>query len=168
MGHTGQYQPTLQMFAALHLIDVVARFFTRAGGQSGEPGLEAVEFGCRMLIESRDKCPVAGPLHEMLQRTASECGISLPESLNQLMTANFRDTDIFREDDLIDACARHTYLQPVKEIHKKYSSSFCGDWIAYGASPGFRSINFADTRMRSIEERGARSVMEIRNVLNVV
>lgn len=27
LGYTSQYQPTLQMFATLHLIDVVARFF---------------------------------------------------------------------------------------------------------------------------------------------
>ena len=155
------------MFATLHLIDVIARFFPRAVGRSGELGLEAVQFGCRILIESRDKYPVAGPLYEMLQRTASECGVSLPESLNRSITANPRDNDIFREDDLIDACTRYTYLQPVYEIHKRYSSSFCGDWIAYGASPGFKSINSLDNGMRLIEERGTRRVMEIHNLLNM-
>ena len=165
-GYTGQYQSTLQMFAALHLIDVAARFFPQAGGRSGELGLEAVEFGCRMLNECRDKYPVAGPFHEMLQRTAIECGISMPKPLNQPVTANRPDDDMFREDDLIDACTMHTYLQPVNEIHKKYCSSFCEDWITHETS-SFQSINFADGGMKSIEERGARRVMEIRNLLNI-
>lgn len=122
-----------------------------------------------MLIESRDKCPVAGPFHEMLQRTANECGISLSERTDGPMTADLRSVNIYQEDDLIDACTRHTYVQPVTEIHKKYSSTFSADWASYGTSFGFQSAPVVDTRMRvaSIDETSSRPVMDIRNFLNV-
>ena len=167
--HAGQYQPTLQLFAALHLIDVLARFFPHASGQSKELGVDAIRFGCRMLIQSRDKYPVAAPFHDMLQRTANECGISLLQDTDKPMTADLRSVNIYREDDLIDACTRHTYVQPVTEIHTKYSSSFSAEWASYVASFGFQSALVGGTRVRvaSIDEMSARPVMDIRNFLNV-
>jgi len=156
------------MLAALHLIDVLARFFPHTSGQSGELGFEAMRFGWRMLTTSRDNHPVAGPFNEMLQKTADECGISRLGIIDSSIAASPRIVDIYREDDLIDACTRHTYVQPVNDIHKRYSPYFSADWASYGASFGFQSAASGDTgiTVASLEGKRARGLMEIRNVLN--
>jgi hypothetical protein len=120
------------------------------------------------LNESQARFPVAGPLQELLRRTANECGISLSQSTDEPMATHRQAVDIYRVDDLINACTRHTYVQPVKEIHTRYSPSFSADWAFHAPAFEFRPTTSGSTRMHipSIEERGTRNLMQIRNLLN--
>lgn len=157
------------MLAALHLIDVIARFFPRARGQSSELGFEVVLFGRRILTESQPRFPVAGPFQEMLRKTAIDCGITFSKRTDAPMTVHPQTNNSYREDDLIDACTRNTYAQPVKEIQRIYSPSFSADWATYGASFGFQPTSSDETRsgLTPTEENSSQGVMEIRNVLNM-
>ena len=156
------------MFAVLHLCDIIARFFPSSIEGSSKDGPEAIQFGMEVLMQSRIGFPVAGPLQEMLRRAANECNVGLPRNLNELMVAPRPPHQIYRLDDLIDACTRPTYVQPVKGIHSRYLPSFSTDWVSDAASFDLREPASGARRLRvsSAEERGAQSLMQIRNLLN--
>jgi hypothetical protein len=166
--YTCRYQPVLQMFSILHLVDVIARFFPGGIEGGSKDGPEAIQFGLETLMQSRSGFPVAGPLQEMLRRTATECSIRLPRNMVDLMVSPRPPKQIYRMDDLIDACTRATYTQPVAEIHSKYGPSFSADWAIDGVFFGFQEPASGATRLRvpSAEERGAQSLMQISNLLN--
>jgi hypothetical protein len=154
------------MYSILHLSDLVARFFPGGVEGGSKDGPNAIQFGIEALIQSRTGFPVAGPLQEMLRRTAQECSIRFP--LNELMAIPIPPKGVYRIDDLIDACTRPSYIQPVNEIHTRYLPSLSADWLAEGASFGFLEPGSGARRLRipSAEERGAQSLMQIRNLLN--
>ncbi|KAF4628811.1 hypothetical protein G7Y89_g9344 [Cudoniella acicularis] len=166
--YTCRYQPVLQMFSLLHLTDVVARFFP--GGREGgsKDGPEAIYFAMESLMQSRTGLPVAGPLQEMLRRTANECSIRLPRNLSEIMSPPKPPKQMYCIDDLIDACTRPMYCQPVDRIHARYLPSFSADWVSEGPSFGFLELisGISRSRIPSAEERGAQSLMQIHNLLN--
>ncbi|KAF8861070.1 hypothetical protein BDZ45DRAFT_286779 [Acephala macrosclerotiorum] len=167
MQYSCRYQPVMQMFAVLHLSDTIARFFP--GGIEGrsKDGPEAIQFGMEILMQSGAGFPVAGPLQEMLRRSAEECSIRLPRNLPDLMISS-KPQQVYRIDDLIDACTRPTYTQPINELISKYVPSFSEDWAVEGPSFGFPELASGARRLRvlSAEERGAQNLMHIRNLLN--
>lgn len=160
----------MQMFAVLHLADVIARFFPGGieGGNSKD-GPEAIQLAMECLKESRLGFPVAGPLQEMLRKTANECAIRVPTNIGELMLQPGPRSPIYRMDDCLSACTRPTYTQPIDEIHLRYLPSFFSDWTREAA--GFRFPEPSDGarrfRMSSAEERGAQSLMQISNLLNI-
>ncbi|KAH6667253.1 hypothetical protein B0J14DRAFT_677059 [Halenospora varia] len=167
--YTCRYQPVPQMFAILHLCDTIARFFPGGVEGSSKDGPEAIQFGIEALLESSMGFPVAGPLQEMLLKTATECSIRLPPNPTGLMIPQNTPRQTYRIDDFINACTRPSYCQPVHEIHLRYLPSMSADFVTDGASFGFlhpaagvRSLGVPLT-----EERGAQSVMRIRNLLNI-
>ncbi|TVY44768.1 Nitrogen assimilation transcription factor [Lachnellula subtilissima] len=166
--YTCRYQPLLQMFSVLHLTDVVVRFFPGGMGGVAKDGPEAIQFAMEALMQSRAGFPVAGPLQELLRRTANECSIPLPRNLNDIMPLPRKPQQIYRLDDFIDACTRKTYTQPIEDIHAKYAPSFSTDWITEGPAHGFLASASGPSRLKipSAEERGAQSLMQIHNLLN--
>jgi hypothetical protein len=153
------------MFTLLHLADLVARFFPGGIEGGSKDGPEAIQFGLEALTQSRTGFPVAGPLQDMLRKTANECSIRFP--MDEIVTAP-RPRGIYRIDDLIDACTRPSYTQPINQIHLRYLPSVSADWVAEGAALGFLEPGYGAKRLRipSAEERGAQSLMQIRNLLN--
>lgn len=160
------------MLAALQLTDIIARFFPEGaqGAQSGgsKDGPQAIQFCMELLMESRVGFPVAGPLQEMLRRSAIECAILLPRNLTELMLSPTPPQRVYGMDDFLGACTRPTYIQPVVEAHARYSPSFSSDWLIEGPAYGFRESTTGARRLKfpSAEERGAQSLMQIRNLLN--
>jgi hypothetical protein len=166
--YTCRYQPVLQMFAVLHLTDVIARFFSGSVDAPAKDGPEAIQIGTEVLMQSRAGFAVAGPLQEMLRRTANECSIRLPRNLNELTVTPPPPKQVYQMDDLVDACTRPTYVQPIDQIHKRYLSTFSMDWTLYGATYGFLepASDVKGLRFLPDEERGAQNFMQIRNLLN--
>jgi hypothetical protein len=175
--YTCRYQTVLQMFSILHLTGVIARQFpggvSGAGNEgSGRDGPEAIHLGMEALMQSRVGFPVAGPFQEMLRRTAVEGDILLPANLSEIMPPPPAPRQIYRMDDLLDACTRPTYVQPFQEIHARFHSSLPSQWASEAASSNFMdSIAGTTNKVPSAEERGAQSLMDmsgmsIRNLLN--
>jgi hypothetical protein len=156
------------MFAVLHLSDIIARFFPGGVEGGSKDGPEAIKFGIEALLQSRMGFPVAGPLQEMLRRTAIDCSIRLPRKLIELTAAQQSSRPKYRMDDFISACTRPSYYQPVHEIHLRYNPSISADWVTDGGSFGFLqpAAGSQNLRIPSAEERGAQSLMQIRNLLN--
>jgi hypothetical protein len=166
--YTCRYQPVLQMFAVLHLCDIVARFFPTKLDKSSKDGSDALQLGMEVLMQSHLGFPVAGIFLELLRRTSNECSVLLPRNLTELLVISRPPKSIFRMDDFIDACTMPTYAQPVKDIHMRYLPSFSSEWTSSGTSFGFKEPEFGARRLRvaSEEERGAQNLMQIRNLLN--
>lgn len=165
--YTCRYQPVLQMFGVLHLTDVICRFFPNSVDGYSKDGETAIQLGMEVLMQSCPGFPVAGPFQAMLQRTANECSVPLPKNVSDLLISPRLPKKKFGIDDIIDACTRPSYVQPVGEIHNRYLASFSMEWTANGGSYGFLEPS-SGRRLRgpSAEERGARSLMQIRNLLN--
>ncbi|KAH6704353.1 hypothetical protein BKA61DRAFT_188076 [Leptodontidium sp. MPI-SDFR-AT-0119] len=108
--YTFRYQPVLQMLACLQLVDIIARFFPEGAEGNSKDGPEAIQFGMELLMESRVGFPVAGPLQEMLRRSAIECAILLPRNLTELMLSPTAPQRVYGMDDFLGACTRPTYL----------------------------------------------------------
>ncbi|PBP15634.1 hypothetical protein BUE80_DR013600 [Diplocarpon rosae] len=163
-----RYQPVLQMLAALQLIDVVARFFPGGAEGGSKDGPEAIYFGMELLMQSRVSFPVAGPLQEMLRRSAIQCSILLPRDMTDLMLPPKPPQQIYQIDDFLGACTRATYVHPIAKAHSKYGPSFSADWAVECSAYGFSESTTSAQRLRfpSAEERGAQSLMQIRNLLN--
>jgi len=167
--YTCRYQPVMQMFAILHLSDTIARFFP--GGIEGrsKDGPEAIQFALEILTESRVGFPNAGPLQEMLRRSAKECSIRIPIKQPESTSARKpQPQQVYQIDDFIDVCTRPTYSQPVEELVSKYMPSFSSDWAVEVATIELRGpgSNAARMHVPSAEERGARNLMHIHNLLN--
>ena len=166
--YTCRYQPVLQMFSLLHLCDVIARFFPRKVDSVTKDGSEAVRFGLEVLMQSRQGFPIAGAFQELLRRTAIECSVQLPKNLTDLMKPARPPMPIFRVDDLIDACTRHSYIQPVTEILTLLDQNFRSDWIVQSPYHGFKDAASGAMSLRrsDTEERAAQNLMHISNLLN--
>ncbi|KAL2061541.1 hypothetical protein VTL71DRAFT_6918 [Oculimacula yallundae] len=166
--YTFRFQPVLQMLASLQLIDIVVRFFPDGAGRGSKDGVEAVQLGLELLMQSRVGFPVAGPLQEMLRRSAEECGMPPPRNLKELMRSPTLSQKSYGMDDFLGACTRPTYVQPVLDAHSKYSLSFSSGWQLEGPVYGFRESTTGARRLKfpSAEEIGAQNLMHIRNLLN--
>lgn len=167
MQYTCRYQPVLQMFGVLNLTDVICRFFPyNVDGQSKD-GARAIQFGMEVLMQSYAGFPVAGPFQDMLRKTANECSVALPKNVSDILVLPHPPKQRYGMDDLIDACTRPSYVQPAEEIHTRYLASFSVDWVANGGSYGFHEpLSGRRLRVQSAEEKGAQSLMQIRNLLN--
>lgn len=162
-----RYQPVMQMFAILHLSDLIARFFPGGIEGRGKDGPEAIQFGLESLVQSEAGFPMAGPLQEMLRREAKKCSIRLPKIFD-VMASSKASHPVYRLDDLIDTCGRPAYTQPIQELLSRYSPTFSADWAVEGAAAGFREpvSGARSLRVPSAEETGAQNLMHIRNLLN--
>lgn len=106
--YTCRYQPALQNFSLLHLCDALVRF------APPPTNTQTIGFCLEVLKEAADDrggFAVCGPLQETFRQTALECRVPLPDNIGELM-----GHAEYGSDDILDACTRHTYAQPVDQI----------------------------------------------------
>jgi hypothetical protein len=135
--YTFRYQPVLQMHAALHLADTIARFFPRGADGGNKDGPEAIQFVAELLKQSQSRFPVAGLLQEMLKRSANECSIVVPRFSPELMPSPKSPQKVFGIDHFINTCMRPTYIQPVSVVQSKCARGFSSEWASEGPAHGF-------------------------------
>ena len=122
---TCRYQSWGQNFSLLHFCDALLRFALPEVN-----GTEIVQFCLEALKESADGrggAAVCGPLQEMFRRCAVECGVEMPDNINDLMGSGH-----YGPDQLLDACTRLTYAQPVDHIvaniDEDLARTFAEEW----------------------------------------
>lgn len=166
--YTCRYQSVLQMFAVLHLCDVIARTYSNRGGSHIKDAPRAIRFGIECLEQSKEGFAIAGPLQELLRQTAIECSVQLPPKNDALAGTTDRQRR-YQMDDFIDACTHPTYVQPVLEIQAKFSATLVADWVAQAPAWGLLDFNtyLGKQTTKSEEEHGAQNLMHIQNLLNV-
>lgn len=161
-------QSVLQMYSLIHFVDVIARHFP--GGIEGysTDGPQAIKLGIDILEESIHSAPVALIMQEMLRRTARSCSIRLSNIESQVDGTKPGSTKRYVLDDIIRACTRPTFNQPLREIARRYTPTFASDWLAHRDTKSSSQLPWRDGDSNTPDgpEAGSHGFMHIRNLLN--
>jgi hypothetical protein len=133
-----QYLSVTQIYAVLHLTDVIARFFPNISGNFGRDSSAAVRLAFKVLAKFRSGFPIAETFIELIYETAKDIIIPLPNDLEELFRRSHSSRSKHLSDDAIDACTRKAYRQPVHNIHKRFSPTISSDWAAICTAFGFQ------------------------------
>lgn len=117
--YTTRYQTPLLSFCILHLGDFLIRH-----SPADPPATDVVVFCLEMLSKTSAGFAICGPLSALFRGTAKECGIPLPKDLDDRV-GEPREYTI---DDILDACTRLTYVQPIEQILRHMDRSVVDDW----------------------------------------
>ena len=139
-------------FCLLHVCDSLIRFSPR-----DPPASDTVEFCLEVLQQNSSGFALCGPLQSLFCQTAEECGVQLLDETRAVMGLY----DHFVMDDILDACTRLTYRQPIDQILLRIDPEIANDW------PGEwqRQVVVAIGQARRASSFSGR-YMQIGNVLN--
>lgn len=170
---TGRFQPILQMFSVACLCDAVAKIFPARppnARPADKDGSEAIIFGLEVLQESYANgsgFPIAGTLRELLRLAPSSytTKITFPQGWDNIISAPRKIT----YEEIMDACTRATYFQPLWGVREKFESGLGQNWLVESARFGMRKLEAGDRSLRVVvgePDRGANYLMQIKNLLN--
>ncbi|KAL8703629.1 MAG: hypothetical protein Q9201_003199 [Fulgogasparrea decipioides] len=118
--YSTRYLMPLCSFCIVHIGDALVRYSVR-----DPPGTEVVEFCLGMLQEASIGFPLCGPLQDLFRRAAvEECGVLLPSNVEE-MTGNVGS---YGMDDILDACTRLDYKQPVDQSVRHLDERIAEEW----------------------------------------
>ncbi|CAD6453261.1 de89cb45-2a9a-49ba-a8cc-09cd27b07efc [Sclerotinia trifoliorum] len=161
-----RYQPVSQLFAILHLSEVLIRAFPEIDKEFGRDGVASIRLATEILAESHSSFPVAGVFMTMLQETARRFLTRFPNALEDVFRFRRRNSK-YHLDDAMNACGGPTYVQPIEVIQRRFSPDMQSQWILHAASEHLRLPHEASTsRQLSLEETGAQNLMRILNLHN--
>lgn len=110
-----------------------------------------------MLQQTSAGFALCGPLQSLFSQTAEECGVQLSDEMRAVMGS----FDHYVMDDILDACTRLSYTQPLHQILLRIDPEIAKDW------PGEwqRQVVAATGQARRDSTSGGR-YMQIGNLLN--
>lgn len=88
------------------------------------PASDVVEFCLGLLQQASAGFAINGPLQELFRRAAVECGTTLPPNVEQ-MTGQLGN---YGMDDILDACTRLDYKQPVDQSVRHIDDKIANEW----------------------------------------
>ena len=110
--YTARFHMPLINYCCVHLAEAVVVY-------KPEEAPEALHISMVALQEARIGSGLCGPLLELLRERALAHNIELPTTL----TSTLGSPSNFDIDQILDACTRMTYTQPLKEILCHFDSS---------------------------------------------
>jgi hypothetical protein len=117
--YTSRYFLPLMAFCLLHLGDTIM-----SCAPHDPPARETLKFCLETLQQARAGFPLCGPLQFLFRQRAEECGVRIPEQLKEL-TESFSS---YAMDDILDACTRLTYAEPLDQIVDNIDTNIAKDW----------------------------------------
>lgn len=164
--YTCRFQPVSQLFAILHLSEVLIRAFPEIDQEFGKDGIASIKLATEILAESHKSFPIAGVFMAMLQETARRFLSRFPNALEDAFRLRRRNSK-YHLDDAINACGGPTYVQPLEAIQRRFSPDMQSQWILHAASGHLRLPHETSTLQQpSLEETGAQNLMRILNLHN--
>ena len=88
------------------------------------PAAQTVQFCLDVLQQGSPGFSICGPLQQMFCDTAKDLQIPLPSNVEEMMGPAAR----FTVDDLLDACTRLSYAQPIDEITRYIDNDIQRNW----------------------------------------
>ncbi|KAL9607656.1 MAG: hypothetical protein Q9167_007452 [Letrouitia subvulpina] len=113
--YSTRYLMPLMAFCIVHVGDALVRH-----SPNQPPAADVVEFCLRLLDEAGVGFPICGPLQELFRRTAVECNVPMPKTVDH--------TGRYGMDDILDACTRLDYKQPLDQSVRHVDSRVAQDW----------------------------------------
>ena len=101
------YLSPIQLLCLVQLCDAVIRY-----DAAGEESPQTMYLCFTALEEAKDGFPIAGALEKMFHNSLTEYKLQVPPELEEI-ARRLRD---YGPGDLLDACTRPTYRQPVSQI----------------------------------------------------
>lgn len=117
--YSSRYQLPMMGFCTLHLGDALIRHSPNEPAAS-----KVVSFCMDVLQQARAGFTIYGPLQELFRRAAVEYGVNLPGDIDELMEPR----QIYDTDDILDACTRLSYTQPLDQILDNIDRSVASEW----------------------------------------
>ena len=148
------YLSPLQLFCLVHLSDALVRY-----DGHGDATPRTVEFCLTSLEEAKAGYPVAGPLQKMFRVSLTEYRIHVSDELERMIRVPAR----MAPEELLDACTRPTYKQPIAQITHNMEAD-----LGQGFMDGLQRL--AEVPLEESPGSGSNSKgkrMEIRSLLNI-
>ena len=129
----------------------------------GDTTPKTIEFCLVSLEEAKAGYPVAGPLQKMFRLSLTDYGIPVPDELERMIGVSAR----MGPEELVDACTRPTYRQPLAQITPNMDPELGPDFM----DGWHRLAEGRSTKLPGAEEPHSRSEggkrLEIGSLLNV-
>lgn len=106
-------------FCLVHLGEAIISY-----SPQGTPAPETLNFCLQALQQARAGFALCGPLQFLFRQRAEECGVRMPEELGELATS----FDHYEMDDILDACTRLTYAEPLEQIMRHIDPAIAEEW----------------------------------------
>ena len=148
------YLSPLQLFCLVNLADAVVLY-----DGHGDSTPRTVEFCLTSLEEAKAGYPVAAPLQKMFCISLTEYGISISDELERMIRVPAR----MAPEQLLDACTRPTYRQPIAQITHNMEEG-----LGQAFMDGLQRL--ADVSLEESLGSGSSSrgkIMDIRSLLNL-
>ncbi|KAL9601455.1 MAG: hypothetical protein Q9219_002521 [cf. Caloplaca sp. 3 TL-2023] len=117
--YSSRYLMPLLFFCVIHLGDALIRY-----SPFEPPASKVVEFCLSVLQEASVGFSLCGPLQELFRGTALELGVELPANIEEI-TGQLGHHGM---DDILDACTRLDYKQPVDQSVRHVASNIAEEW----------------------------------------
>ena len=135
--YTARFHLPLLSFCCVHLADAILVY-------EPETGPEVLEFVIPMLQQTRTGFALCGPLQELLRQRAESHNIQIPKGMWPLLGS----LSHFSMDEILDACTRLVYTQPLEQILPHLAPTISKDWPDPRSSDRERPASSGDGRMQ--------------------
>lgn len=126
--YSSRYLSPLVTMCTLHISDAVIRHSLQP--QNSKFARDTISFCFESLQESGAGFRICGPLQELFRRTVVGSSLSLPDNLEDLM----EPPQNFGVDEILGACTRLEYTQPLSQVLNHIDPSIGSDWLHYWQS----------------------------------
>ena len=110
----------LLSFYLVHVCDSLVGFSPQE-----PPASDTVKFCLDVLQETSAGFALCGPLQSLFCQTAKECGVQVSDEMRSDMGL----FDHYVMDDILDACTRLSYTQPIDQILLRINPKIAKDWL---------------------------------------
>lgn len=115
-----KYQSPLQLFTTVHLCDSSIRF-----DRDSPSTTDTIRFCLESLQEAKVGYSIAGPLQQMFCNSMAEYQVPIPDDLVEAIHASSE----CEPENLLDACTRPTYKQPLNQILHNLDQNLGVDFV---------------------------------------
>lgn len=126
--YSSRYLSPLVTMCTLHISDAVIRHSLQP--QNSKFARDTILFCFESLQEAGAGFRICGPLQELFRRTVVGSSLSLPDNLEDLM----EPPQNFGVDEILGACTRLEYTQPLSQVLNHIDPSIGSDWQHYWQS----------------------------------
>ena len=117
--YSARFSMPLLTFCLVYVCDSLVRFSPQE-----PPASETVEFCLEVLQETSAGFAMCGPLQALFCQTVGECGVQVSDETRAVMGS----FDHYVMDDILDACTRLSYRQPIDQILLRIDPEMANDW----------------------------------------
>jgi len=171
---SSRYQAPIQLFCIVHVCTSLLRVSRSLppSSPSSPPDIdiEKITLFCLEALKGiQPGFAFAGPMASMFRQTVSDLNLPLPPSVDALMS---KEADDYGPEDLLDACERMTYVQPVDmllgRIDRSIADMFEEEWKVFIEQHGGMEIDDGSPLKSLVTGGGSPSArsMQITSLVN--